>query len=436
MVTKVNICDSLSDGAQTASSTSSGYASHPSSNNNTEPAKLDIERRSDGNLELGGGSTVSTLVVSDAAVPGPVWPDSKDSSKVWSDPNKDSKAWPDSKVGTHGSLPLRAGHVASQIQKLNIQLNQQETARVVRNRDFVTSISVESEGREEEVVTGNNIEVGDLGEPVLYQNLDFHREKGREGGAGRSRVAIQSSSELAGRGAQPLPGLTGRAWPGNSLNYTEKANLTKVPGMLKTPEMASDRCFGIRHKAMSPIGEEQEKDTRMNDSIVTNSLLMMTSHSPADTMTDSDKRRGPSSSSTLEVEKDERVGKGPRLDYFTKAVISSQHASTLSRAMNQAKRSFRGSRHSSLRSSSSTSKRRSLGRRRERSSARALGENRHEDKREKAADRERGRGVWKDERRLPERRERGVSSPGERNQKATGGTRTPEDRQPELDRQL
>merc|ERR1712088_469128 len=92
----------------------------------------------------------------------------------------------------------------------------------------------------------------------------------------------------------------------------------------------------------------------------------MTSHSPAETMTDSDKRRGPSSSSTLEVEK-----KGPRLDYFTKAVISSQHASTLSRAMNQAKRSFRGSRRSSLRSSSSTSKRRSLGKRRERSRASA-----------------------------------------------------------------
>ena len=40
MVTKVNIsstsniCDSLSDGAQTTSSTSSGYASHPSSNSN------------------------------------------------------------------------------------------------------------------------------------------------------------------------------------------------------------------------------------------------------------------------------------------------------------------------------------------------------------------------------------------------------------------
>merc|ERR1712088_783589 len=194
MVTKVNIsstsniCDSLSDGAQTSSSTSSGYASHPSSNsNNMEPAKPDVERLTAGNLEFGGSSTVSTLLVSDSAVPGPVWPDSKDSSKVWSDPNNDkSKAWPDSKVGTHGSLPLRAGHVASQIEKLNIQLNQQETARVVRNREFVTSISAESEGREEEVVTGNNIEAGDLDEPVLYQNLDFHREKVREGGAGRS----------------------------------------------------------------------------------------------------------------------------------------------------------------------------------------------------------------------------------------------------------
>merc|ERR550525_887718 len=368
MVTKVNICDSLSDGAQTASSTSSGYASHPSSNNNTDPAKLDEERRSDGNLELGHSSAVSTLLVSDSAVPGPVWPDSKDSNKVWSDPSKDSKAWPDSKVGTHGSLPLRAGHVASQIQKLNIQLNQQETARVVRNREFVTSISVESEDREEEVVTGN---VEPLEETVLYQNVDFHREKGRDERT-RGRTAVQTSSELANRGGQPLLGLTDRAWPGSSLNYTEKSNLTKVPFMLKTPNaMASDRCFGIRHKAMSPIGEEHEKDTRMNDSIVTNSLLLMTSHSPADTMTDSDKRRGLSSSSTLEVEKDERTSKGPRLDYLTKAVISSQHASTLSRAMNQAKRSFRGSRRSSLRSSSSTSKRRSLGKRRERSRASA-----------------------------------------------------------------
>merc|ERR1719350_1873654 len=184
MVTKVNICDSLSDGAQTTSSTSSGYASHPSSNTNTEPAKLDVERsRSDAsNLEVGGSSTVSTLLVSDSAVPGPVWPDSKDSSKVWSDPNK---VWPDSKVGTHGSLPLRAGHVASQIQKLNIQLNQQETARVVRSREFVTSISVESEGREEEVVTGNNVEP--LEETVLYQNVDFHREKGRNARTARRR---------------------------------------------------------------------------------------------------------------------------------------------------------------------------------------------------------------------------------------------------------
>ena len=114
-------------------------------------------------MEFGAGSTVSTLVVSDSAVPGPVWPDLKDSSnkpwpdlkdsstKPWSDPKNDSKAWPDSKVGTHGSLPLRAGHVASQIQKLNIQLNQQESARVVRSREFVTSISVESEDREEEL---------------------------------------------------------------------------------------------------------------------------------------------------------------------------------------------------------------------------------------------------------------------------------------------
>merc|ERR1719220_1196230 len=385
MVTKVNIsstsniCDSLSDGAQTSSSTSSGYASHPSSNsNNMEPAKPDVERSSTaGNLEFGGGSTVSTLVVSDSAVPGPVWPDSKDSSnKPWSDLKNDSKAWPDSKVGTHGSLPLRAGHVASQIQNLNIQLNQQESARVVRSREFVTSISVESEDREEEVITGN---VESLEETVVYQNVDFHREKGRDERR-RGRTAVQTSSELANRGGQPLPGLTGRAWPGSSLNYTEKSNLTKVPGMLKTkvpgmlktPDvLSSDRCFGIRHKAMSPIGEEHEKDTRMNDSIVTNSLLMMTSHSPADTMTDSDKRRGPSSSSTLEVEKDDRTHKGPRLDYFTKAVISSQHASTLSRAMNQAKRSFRGSRRSSLRSSSTTSKRRSLGRRRERSRASA-----------------------------------------------------------------
>merc|ERR1719150_628136 len=149
MVTKVNIssttniCDSLSDGAQTTFSTSSGYASHPSSNsNNMEPAKPEVERSTAGNLEFGGGSTVSTLVVSDPAVPGPVWPDLKESScKPWSDLKNDSKAWPDSKVGTRGSLPLRAGHVASQIQKLNIQLNQQESARVVRSREFVTSIS-------------------------------------------------------------------------------------------------------------------------------------------------------------------------------------------------------------------------------------------------------------------------------------------------------
>merc|ERR1719150_2808335 len=73
MVTKVNIssttniCDSLSDGAQTTSSTSSGYASHPSSNNNAEPAKFDVERSS-GNLEVGGSSTVSTLLISDSAV--------------------------------------------------------------------------------------------------------------------------------------------------------------------------------------------------------------------------------------------------------------------------------------------------------------------------------------------------------------------------------
>merc|ERR1719400_45188 len=195
MVTKVNICDSLSDGAQTASSTSSGYASHPSSNNNTDPAKLDEERRSDGNLELGHSSAVSTLLVSDSAVPGPVWPDSKDSNKVWSDPSKDSKTWPDSKVGTHGSLPLRAGHVASQIQKLNIQLNQQESARVVRSREFVTSISVESEDREEEVVTGN---VEPLEGTVVYQNVDFHREKGRDERT-RGRTAVQTSSELANR---------------------------------------------------------------------------------------------------------------------------------------------------------------------------------------------------------------------------------------------
>ena len=61
--------------------------------------------------------------------------------------------------------------MASQIQKLNIQLNQQETARVVRSREFVTSISVESEDREEEVVTGN---VEPLEETLVYQNVDFH----------------------------------------------------------------------------------------------------------------------------------------------------------------------------------------------------------------------------------------------------------------------
>jgi len=345
MVTKLNICDSLSDGAQTASSTSSGYASQPSTT--PDPVKAEAgcdeseESRVSGEPASPGGESP------EAGVPGPVWPDTR--------------------AGTHGSLPLKAGNVARKIQKLNIQLNQQESARIVRKPDYVTSISVESDDREEEVVTGG-VALSEGSDHVLYQNVPFHMEghSAREGADSQSRnkIKIRSNPELV-PAPQPLPGLTGRAWPGTSLNYSERANLTQVPAMLRTPDRGSDRCFGIRHKAMSPIGEELEKDTRMNDSIVTSSLLMMTSLSGSTSGTD---KRKDGSGGAVETDQEEGTSTGPRLDYMTKAVIRSQHASTLSRAMNQAKRSFRGSRRS-LRST--TSKRRNLGTRRERSRASA-----------------------------------------------------------------
>ena len=61
-----------------------------------------------------------------------------------------------------------------------------------------------------------------------------------------------------------------RVWPGNNRNYSERSSIRSVPAMLKTPEI-TDRCFGIRHKVMSPVSEIAERDSRMHDSIVTNS---------------------------------------------------------------------------------------------------------------------------------------------------------------------
>ena len=292
-----------------------------------------------------------------SGVPDPVWPEQVRPGKLGTD-----------------TLPLKSGHVASQVQRLTLQLEGREE----RARQYITSISVESDDREEEVVTGRRQDDTDS-DTVLYQNVTYHNERSQATEAGarktRTKTRIRPNSSVSVLPPQPLPGLTSRAWPGNSLNYSERGQLTGgTPAMLRTPDRASDRCFAIRHKVMSPIGEELEKDTRMNDSIVTSSLLMMTSLSPTDT-SESGQLKRPSSNVTVaaEEEKEEVTTStglrlevvGPRLE---SVLNPSRHASTLSRAVSQAKRSFRGSRRSSIRHTVSQ-RHRSLGRRRERSRA-------------------------------------------------------------------
>lgn len=127
------------------------------------------------------------------------------------------------------------------------------------------------------------------------------------------------------------------------------------------PQNSKERGFGIAHTQLSPIDEMQvdyETNAGMDDSIVTDSLLQLTSFSPAIVKPQLNTNRTNAFSGQIPDEQDEdeaiyppsgMVRKNENMDNvireLTQAVIKSRNRSTLTRAM--------GSKASTQRSSSS-----------------------------------------------------------------------------------
>jgi len=374
VVTNLDISDSMSDEPETISSggasCSSGYGSNPAT---MGPLNQEEERKNE-SQELHVTKTLlnsfAQVETSKKTIHDAKTAENREESEVDRSTATEipTPVWPELEPNLRGSLPLNSGHVADQVQRLNV-IHLQEP-KITCHRDFVTSISVESEKAEDSVSLLNTGTMGktnnslsrskenkprrnSLGGQIIYQNIGPTKQSLILGAIESNRGSNNSSIRKAKNKVKIKKNVNyvkhidtsaarERVWPGNNRNYTERSNMTRVPAMLKTPEI-SDRCFGIRHKIMSPIGEDAEKDTRMHDSIVTNSLLMMTSFSPTDS-SDSEKQK------EVEVVHQDKEDTKTRIDELTRAVIKNKHASTLSRAITHARRSFRGSKRS-LRSS-------------------------------------------------------------------------------------
>lgn len=376
VVTNLDISDSMSDEPETISSggasCSSGYGSNPTTMgplNRKEEQKNESQELHVTKTLLNSFAQVETSKKTnhDAKTA-----ENREESEVEHSTATEipTPVWPELEPNLRGSLPLNSGHVADQIQRLNVILLQEP--KITRHRDFVTSISVESEQTEDNVTDLTTTSMGknnksdtlsrsketkprrnSLGNQVIYQNINPTKQSLILGVIESNQGSNNSSIRKAKNKVKIKKNVNyvkhvdtstarERVWPGNNRNYTERSNMTRIPAMLTTPEI-TDRCFGIRHKIMSPIGEDAEKDTRMHDSIVTNSLLMMTSFSPTDS-SDSEKQK------EVEVVHQDKEDTKTRIDELTRAVIKNKHASTLSRAVTHARRSFRGSKRS-LRSS-------------------------------------------------------------------------------------
>ena len=118
-----------------------------------------------------------------------------------------------------------------------------------------------------------------------------------------------------------------RSWPGSHRGFSDK---TKTGVTYPSPGTGEDRCFSIRHQAMSPIGEEGE---RGHDSLVTHSLLQFTSFSPTQ---DSDEDRTEINEAGFGKEDMDQV-----INELSKAVMKSKGVSTLTRAVSRARSSQR-----------------------------------------------------------------------------------------------
>lgn len=339
VINSLDISDSMSDEQETVSSggnSSSGYGSNhknTGSFNREEKSKAEIKLHVS-KMMINSDATEKCLepsgsisAINKLAIPTPVWPD----------PEADLR----------GSLPLNSGHVADQVQRLNvIYLHEND---ITRPRDFVTSISIESDESKEHIPLEKNVNTSKMflnGSSKLEETIPVKNSFGgtipRQNSIVTKQALILKSSQMFKNKNNDIKQnktspVHERAWPGNNLNYSERSN-NRIPAMLESPGITG-RCFDIRHKLMSPIGEDAEKDTQMHDSIVTNSLLMMTS-SPPTTVRDSEERN------KVEVLHQNDKHKEMNNHELTRSVILDRNASTLSRVVKHARRSFRGSKRS------------------------------------------------------------------------------------------
>jgi len=354
----LDISDSMSDEPETISSggTSSGYGS------NTGPLNLKREEKSENEKPLVTKTMLINLTPAGTSKNTNHNQFSVKNGKESNSPVSEipTPVWPGNESELRGSLPLKSGHVADQVQKLNV-IHQQEP-KITRNRDFVTSISVENDNTESNMPLISTASTGkrsdnmsgakvnkprrnSIGGQIIYQSivptkqsviLGARKSNQLSNNSTLRKAKVRSNRKVNNVKRINTSGSVERAWPGNKRDYSGRSSIDRVPGMLRTPEI-TDRCFGIRHSVMSPIGEDAEKDTRQHDSIVTNSLLVMTS---------------PTDSSDYEKHKEEEAAHqdkedtDTRMNELTRAVIKNKHAVTLSRAITHARQSFRSSKRS------------------------------------------------------------------------------------------
>ena len=252
------------------------------------------------------------------------------------------------------TFPRKVGNVALQVQKLtekDLRFDRKFVSKleVGTKSDFLQSRDQKTkERRRDEKSFKRTDQRSSLRSEPLQMHRDIDRDsfralkknnyKPRRSFAGHSNLRRGEFSNRSSRTPKIISNSKyvkkilvnqepSRSWPGSQRGYSDK---TKTGVTYPAPGTGDDRCFSIRHQAMSPIGEEGE---RGHDSLVTHSLLQFTSFSPTQ---DSYEDGTEINEAGFGKEDMDQV-----INELSKAVMKSKGVSTLTRAVSRARSSQR-----------------------------------------------------------------------------------------------
>ena len=277
------------------------------------------------------------------------------------------------------TFPRINGNVASQIRKISEQFSERDLNNgSSANNQFVTKVEIGTkrdlltsrdfrgaESQRTDFTRSTDLRTSLRSEPSqnhLYRDSERHSLRAFKRNDPTSRRSAGENSrprrsDFPDRGSRRRARITRnsnyvkritvnkepcRSWPGSSRNYTDRGRATN----LQLGQLPDNRCFKIRHHAMSPIGEEAE---RGHDSIVTTSLLQMTSFSPTSGSNEEDGGQA--------EDKGNKEDMNQVINQLSQAVMQSKGVSTLTRAVSKARRSQRRSVRRSLSRRSSRGRR-------------------------------------------------------------------------------